>query len=82
MRHDRQHTDLWRSAGCGFGDAYAPSTGYANHALFAIDAGPMLIAIDNYRALREGKKGAVWRSFAANPEIRRALGSIYGARDR
>jgi len=73
LRHYRRHTDLWRSADCGFGDAYAPSTGYTNHAV---------IAIDNYRALRKGRKSAVWRSFAANPEVRHALDAIYAARGR
>ena len=82
LRHYRERTGLWRSADCGFGDAYAESTGYTNHAVFAIDAGPMLIAIDNYRARRKGERGTVWRSFAANPEIRHALDAIYGARDR
>lgn len=82
LRYYRRHTDLWRSADCGFGDSYAPSTGYTNHAVFAIDAGPMLIAIDNYRALTKGRKGAVWRGFVANPEIRHALDAIYGAGGR
>jgi len=82
LRHYRRNTDLWRSADCGFGDSYAHSTGYTNHAVFSIDAGPLLIAIDNYRAHRKGRKGAVWRSFVANPEIRHALDAIYGAGGR
>lgn len=80
VRDNRRGTDLWRAADCGFGDAHAKSTGYTNHAVFAIDAGPMLIAIDNYRALRSGDRGTVWRNFVANPEIRHALDAIYGPR--
>ena len=82
LRHYREKTDLWRSADCGFGDSYDESTGYVNHVLFSIDAGPMIIAIDNYRALRKGRKSAVWRSVAANPEMRHALDAIYGASGR
>ena len=37
---------------------------------------------DNYRAMRRGKRSAVWRSFAANGEIRRALEAVYGPRKR
>lgn len=79
LRWYRREADLWRSAECGFGDAFAPSTGYTNHAVFAIDAGPMLIAIDNYRARLRGEQSAVWRGFMANPEVRRALEAVYGA---
>ena len=78
LRWYRRASDLWRSADCGFGDAFAPSTGFRNHAVFAIDAGPMLIAIDNYRARRRGRWGAVWRGFMANPAIRAAHKLIYG----
>ena len=42
----------------------------------------MLIAIDNYRARRKGRKGAVWSSFVADPEIRHALDAVYGAGGR
>jgi hypothetical protein len=42
----------------------------------------MLIAIDNYRAARQGTTSAVRRGFAANPGIRRALDAVYGPRKR
>ena len=43
--------------------------------------GAMLTAIDNYRAMRQGESSAVWRSFAAKPEIRHALSLVSGASD-
>ena len=77
LRFYREKANLWRSADCGFADSYSKTQNYVNHIKFAIDAGPMLMAIDNYRSMKEGEKSVIWRSIEAVPEIQHALKLIY-----
>jgi hypothetical protein len=77
LRYYREHTDLWRGADLGFGDAYAETDGFVGRAVYSIDAGPMLIAIDNYLAQRKGGEGAVWKALMNTEEIQRALAAVY-----
>ncbi len=76
LRSYRAESGLWREADCGFGDAYARTDGWRNHAVFSIDAGPMLLGIDNYRAYARGEVGVAPRSVLANPEIATALRAV------
>jgi hypothetical protein len=80
LRAYRERYDLWRSADCGYADAFAPSTGWVGRSNYAIDAGPLLLAIDNYRALREGRLSTTWRSVAATETARRAVEALHGGR--
>lgn len=80
LRVYRERHDLWRSADCGYADAFAPSTGWVGRACYAIDAGPLLLAIDNYRSLREGRTSVTWRAVGATETARRAAEALHGGR--
>ena len=75
LEHYFGSTDLWRYR-FGLGDAYnldpegCDGPCY-NHTSFGIDQGPLLIAIENYRS------ELVWDTLARNPDIRRAICSIW-----
>ena len=45
---------------------------WVNSMTMGVDVGPMLLAIENYRS------GMIWKLTAANPEIQRGLGRIFG----
>ncbi|MCK4398128.1 MAG: hypothetical protein KAV25_03980 [Methanophagales archaeon] len=86
LKHYYQDTDLWRNR-FGLGDAYnldvskvegingrgiIRNTGsWCNHVGFAIDNGPLLIAIENYRS------GLIWDLIRKNKYIRSALDKGY-----
>lgn len=76
LRWRHAKSGLWREADCGFGDAYAETDGWRNQAVFSIDAGPMLLAIDNYRSSARGEVGVAPCGVLANPEVARALAAI------
>ncbi len=78
LRAYRERYDLWRGADCGFADCFAPQGDYVGRAGFSIDAGPMLLGIANYRAVRGGGESAVWRAVMATPEARRAVALLHG----
>jgi len=51
----------------GFYDAFNESAGWFDNQYLAIDQGPIVVMIENYRS------GLLWRLFMANPEIQEAL---------
>ena len=51
----------------GLADAFSPGTGWIAPATLAIDQGPIVVMIENYRT------GLIWRHFMSAPEIRLAL---------
>ncbi len=56
---------LWRKY--GFVDAFNPTTGWYSDEYLAIDQGPIVVMIENYRS------GLLWRLFMSCPEIGRGL---------
>ncbi|MDX2285070.1 MAG: glucoamylase family protein [Bacteroidia bacterium] len=54
----------------GFYDAFNPSLGWVADSYLAIDQGPILAMIENYRS------GLLWQHFMANPEIAPALAAL------
>ncbi|MFB9952799.1 glucoamylase family protein [Rhizobium puerariae] len=54
----------------GFADAFAPKTGWVAGTCLAIDQGPVVAMIENYRS------GLLWRLFMNAPEVRRGLGRL------
>ncbi|SHL38956.1 hypothetical protein SAMN05444266_103168 [Chitinophaga jiangningensis] len=51
----------------GFYDAFNESVGWYDNQYLAIDQGPIVVMIENYRS------GLLWRLFMSNPEIQEAL---------
>lgn len=71
------NTDLWRYR-FGFGDAFNLDPPICalhwyehNHALFGIDQGPLLLAIENYRS------GLIWDIVGRNSDVRYALNALF-----
>jgi len=60
--------DLWGEY--GFRDAFNPGVGWTASSYLAIDQGPIVNMIENYRS------GLLWNLFMANPEITPALDAI------
>jgi len=54
----------------GFYDAFNPSLGWTANSYLAIDQGPIVLMIENYRT------GLLWDTFMKNPEIEPALLAI------
>lgn len=73
-------TDGWRYR-FGFGDAYnldppaCPSLPWYNHVVFAIDQGPMLLAIENHRSC------LLWHVFGSNRAVRAAIYRVFPRAD-
>lgn len=65
--------DLWGTL--GFRDAFNPSQDWVANSYLAIDQGPIIVMIENYRS------GLLWDLFMANPEIAPALSTIGFAPD-
>ncbi len=51
----------------GFADAFNPTTGWNSNEHLAIDQGPIIVMIENYRT------GLIWRLFMSCPEISQGL---------
>lgn len=51
----------------GFADAFVPKTGWIANTYLAIDQGPIISMIENYRS------GLLWKLFMNAPEVRRGL---------
>ena len=51
----------------GFVDAFSPVDGWAASSYLAIDQGPIVVMIENYRT------GLLWNLFMSCPEIRQGL---------
>ncbi len=67
LRHfyeDRGH-QLWRAH--GFADAFHPGNGWVDNGHLAIDQGPIVCMIENYRT------GLLWNLFMSCPEIQNGL---------
>lgn len=56
---------LWKEY--GFADAFNPSTGWVADSFLAIDQGPIIVMIENYRS------GLIWNLFMNAPEIKQGL---------
>jgi hypothetical protein len=54
----------------GFVDAFNPQTGWTDTDVIGINAGIILLSVENARS------GNIWRWFMANPEIPRALARV------
>jgi len=54
----------------GLADAFAPATGWAAPGSLAIDQGPIVVMLENYRS------GLVWRLFMGAPEVRTGLARL------
>jgi hypothetical protein len=54
----------------GFADAFNPGTGWVAPGHLAIDQGPIVAMIENYRS------GLLWNLFMADPDVRRGLGRL------
>lgn len=63
--HDEMGDQLWGQY--GFFDAFDESTGWVAKTHLAIDQGPQIIMIENYRS------GLIWELFMRDAEIRRGL---------
>src|SRR5690606_31279966 len=59
---------LWKEY--GFVDAFSPSTGWVANSFLAIDQGPIIIMIENYRT------GFLWNLFMNAPEIKQGLSKL------
>lgn len=62
--HDKGE-QLWRR--CGFVDAFNDTTGWRANSHLAIDQGPIIGMIENFRS------GLLWRLFMSCPEVRHGL---------
>lgn len=63
----------------GFVDAFSPHTGWVAKSHLAIDQGPIIVMIENYRS------GLLWRLFMQNKDVQRgldALGFTYDTTDK
>jgi hypothetical protein len=56
---------LWRRF--GFIDAFCAASGWYADSFLAIDQGPIIVMVENYRT------GLLWRLFMSNPEVQRGL---------
>lgn len=54
----------------GFKDAFNPTQNWFANSYLAIDQGPIIVMIENYRS------GLLWKNFMANPEIQPMLNAI------
>lgn len=54
----------------GFKDAFNPTQNWYANSYLAIDQGPIIVMIENYRS------GLLWKKFMANPEIQPMLDAI------
>lgn len=59
---------LWSTL--GFKDAYNPTTGWVAEGSLAIDQGPIIVMIENYRTQ------LLWRLFMSHPDVQRGLKNI------
>ncbi|MBF0544377.1 MAG: beta-glucosidase [Candidatus Riflebacteria bacterium] len=57
--------NLWGD--CGFYDSFCPEKNWYAKSFLAIDQGPIIVMIENYRS------GLIWKLFMAQPEIRLGL---------
>jgi hypothetical protein len=51
----------------GFADAFHPTNGWTNRDVLGLDLGITLLMAENYRT------GFVWKWFAKNPEVAKAM---------
>ena len=58
---------LWSEEGCGFYDAFNLSARWFDDQYLAIDQGPIIVMIENYRS------GLIWDLFMAVPEVQEGL---------
>lgn len=67
LRHYHEDFDgsLWSD--CGFRDAFNETAGWVADSCLAIDQGPIVVMIENYRS------GLLWRLFMGAPEVQQGL---------
>ncbi len=70
LRHffERLGDRIWRD--CGFTDAFSEETGWYSADHLAIDQGPIIVMIENYRS------GLMWRLFMSCPEVQAGLAKL------
>jgi hypothetical protein len=68
LRHFLTIPKLWGRY--GFVDAFNPTRGWTADTYLAIDQGPIIVMMENYRS------GLLWKLFMAVPEVRRGLDSL------
>ncbi|ODN70262.1 glucoamylase family protein [Methylobrevis pamukkalensis] len=70
LRHfyDDRGDAIWRDL--GFADAFHPGTGWVAESHLAIDQGPIVVMIENFRS------GLLWDLFMACPEVGRGLATL------
>ena len=70
LRHlyDDLGDDLWREY--GFVDAFNPMHGWVAESHLAIDQGPIIVMMENYRS------GLLWRLFMSSPQARSGLTNL------
>ncbi len=66
--HDDLGAEIWGRF--GFADAYSETHGWAAKTYLAIDQGPIVVMIENYRS------GLMWNLFMADPDVRRGLARL------
>jgi hypothetical protein len=71
--HDAMDGRLWRDL--GFADAFNETAGWIAEGHLAIDQGPIVAMIENYRS------GLLWRLFMSCPEVERGLSRLGFSRD-
>ena len=64
----KRGSDLWTPL--GFRDAFSPATGWVAAGQLAIDQGPIMVMIENYRS------GLLWSLFMRVPEVQASLNSL------
>ncbi len=69
----KEGAKLWGTM--GFYDAYNPTRNWYANSFLAIDQGPIICMIENYRT------GLLWKNFMQNPEIQTALDAIGFVKD-
>ena len=65
LRHFLKKKKLWSRY--GFTDAFNESRGWTADTCLAIDQGPIVVMIENYRS------GLLWKLFMAVPEVQQGL---------
>jgi hypothetical protein len=69
----KEGANLWGTM--GFYDAFNPTRNWYANSYLAIDQGPIICMIENYRT------GLLWKNFMQNPEIQTALDAIGFTKD-
>ncbi|WP_395665542.1 glucoamylase family protein [Methylocella sp.] len=70
LRHFHDDLGDWICGRFGFADAFSEAHGWRADSCLAIDQGPIVAMIENYRS------GLLWRLFMSDPDVRRGLARL------